>query len=108
MTQDEHLAAAILNEIYDTKVTERLTALANWVAKIKRDASEVSRGEKSMTIDVLTPDGVAVHIRDAVSDIALTAAPELTGRLVEVLVNKKLLNASDLRSILPPSYEVRE
>jgi hypothetical protein len=40
MTQDEHLAAAILNEIYDTKINDRIQFMAAWVAKIKRDERE--------------------------------------------------------------------
>lgn len=37
MTQDEHLAAAILNEIYDSKVSDRIAMLAAWIKKIRED-----------------------------------------------------------------------
>jgi len=61
-----------------------------------------------MTIDVLCPNGVAVDVRDAVSEIAVNSSPELIGRIMQVLVDKKIIGAADLRLILPPDYEVRE
>lgn len=59
-------------------------------------------------IDVVTPDGIAVHVHDAVAEVAAAGAPELLGRLVQVLTNKGMLDARDLRLILPQGYEVRE
>lgn len=54
--------------------------------------------------DIITPDGVAVAIHDAVGD---TSCPEQTGRLVELLVLRGVLDAEDLRMLLPQGYEVR-
>lgn len=56
-------------------------------------------------IDIITPDGAAVDIKDAVADVG---SPETLGRLVQELVKAKLLTAENLRAILPPQYEVRE
>lgn len=36
-TQDDHLAAAILNEVYDSGVDERIEVLAAWIKKIRED-----------------------------------------------------------------------
>lgn len=60
-------------------------------------------------IDVVTPEGVAVRIHDAVAEVSYRGNQhELLGRLVEVLTDKGILDARDLRLILPPGYEVRE
>lgn len=59
-------------------------------------------------IDVVTPDGVAVDVKDAVADLALRSGPEILGRLVDALVKSGALDADQLRRILPDSYEVRE
>lgn len=59
-------------------------------------------------IDVVTPSTIAVHVHDAVAEVMEQGAPELVGRLVQVLMNKGLLTARDLRLILPQDYEVRE
>ena len=64
---------------------------------------------EDMTIDVITPDGIAVDIKDAICDLARTGnAPELIGRLVQALINNGKLSADDLRTMLPISYEVRK
>lgn len=61
-----------------------------------------------MAIDVVTPDGVAVSIKDAVGDVMLKGGPEFVGRLVALFVLKRVILASDLRMLLPLTYEVRE
>ncbi len=60
-------------------------------------------------IDILDLDtDVSMHIKDAVTDVALTGYSELIGRLVQELVNAGTLNAEQLRRILPLRYEVRD
>ncbi len=60
-------------------------------------------------IDILDlEDNVAMHVKDAVADVALNGHRELIGRLVQELVNVGVLNADNLRNILPLRYEVRE
>lgn len=61
-----------------------------------------------MTIDILDPDGVALDIKDAIADLALTSHAALIGHLVETLVRRNILDAAALREILPSNYEVRE
>lgn len=59
-------------------------------------------------VDVITPDGVAVSVKDAVADVALRGNAEFCGRLVTVLIEAGVLDANHLRRILPATYEVRE
>lgn len=60
-------------------------------------------------IDILDLEtDVAMHVRTAVADVALNGHRELIGRLVQELINAGVLNADNLRNILPLRYQVRE
>lgn len=55
-------------------------------------------------MDILTPDGIAVDVRDAVTAVS---CPVFVGRLVELLITKGLITGDELQALLPPGYEVR-
>ncbi len=60
-------------------------------------------------IDVIDLEtDVAMHVKNAVANVAMHGAAECIGRLVQELVNAKVLNADNLRNILPIRYEIRE
>lgn len=60
-----------------------------------------------MTIDIITPDGVAVDVKDAIGDLALKSSAELIGLLVQTLTRNGTLSHRELLDILPFGYEVR-
>jgi hypothetical protein len=59
-------------------------------------------------IDIIDPHGVALDIKDAVADLALSSHAALLGHLVETLVKRNVIDADALRQILPSNYEARE
>mgnify|MGYP001612440057 CR=1 FL=1 len=60
-----------------------------------------------MTIDIITPESVALDIKDAVAVLAVENWAELLGRLVEKLAHNGTLTARDVAYLLPIGYEVR-
>jgi hypothetical protein len=53
--------------------------------------------------------GISMKIKDVIGDLVIgNSTPELLGRIVEELVQSRVLKPEQLRRILPLRYEIRE